>query len=51
MPRADHCPRHLAVAAIIAAMLAYPFIARRGIDTADIRVFFLFYFAFAMLLR
>lgn len=34
-----------------AAMIAYPFIARRGIDTADIRVFFLFYFAFAMLLR
>lgn len=34
-----------------AAMVAHPFVARRGIDTADIRVFFLFYFAFAMLLR
>ncbi len=34
-----------------AAMLVYPFVMRRGIDTADIRVFFLFYFAFAMLLR
>lgn len=34
-----------------AAMVVYPFAARRGIDTADIRVFFLFYFAFAMLLR
>lgn len=34
-----------------AGMVAYPFLARRGIDTADIRVFFLFYFAFAMLLR
>ena len=34
-----------------AVMLSYPFVLRRGIDTADIRVFFLFYFAFAMLLR